>query len=309
LLAWRAWGQSRPQAEISQLDLSLLDGLLTPTDLFFLREHFPAPEVSIHGWKLSLGETDLTLDALMQQPRRSLTATLECAENPVGGGLVSTAEWAGTPLGPLLEKAQVRGPLVRLTGADGFTRTLPRHKAMHPDTLLAWAMNGERLPANHGFPLRALVPGWYGMESVKWLRSVEGTDLEDRSPSYRRRVRSLLAGERVTDPVREIQPKSVFSRPMDGAILSGRRFVMRGAAWGGPGPVHVSADGGRTWASARLDESKPYTWALWEWEWKIPQAGEFELVVRAAGQPPERASDRADEYEQNAWQRLQVVVR
>jgi DMSO/TMAO reductase YedYZ molybdopterin-dependent catalytic subunit len=291
------------------LDLSLIDGLLTPTDLFFVREHSPAPEISIHGWKLAVGDTSLSLDDLMGQPRRTLTATLECAENPVGGGLVSTAEWTGTPLGPLLEKAQIRGPLVRITGADGFSRTLPRDKAMHPDTLLAWAMNGERLPPNHGFPLRSLVPGWYGMESVKWLRSVEGTDLEDRSNSYRRRVRSLLAGERVAEPVREIQVKSVFSRPLDGAILSGRRFVVRGAAWGSAGAVAVSTDGGRTWASARTSESKPYTWTLWEWEWKIPQAGEYELVVRAAGQPAERAPDRADDYEQNAWQRVRVVVR
>ena len=309
MLAGGVWAQSRPQAEISQLDLSLIDDVLTPNDLFFIREHFPAPAVSIHAWKLAVGEASVGLDDLMQQPRKILTATIECAENPVGGGLVSTAEWTGASLGPLLEKARLRGRFVRLTGADSFARTLPLEKAMHPDTLLAWAMNGERLPAAHGFPVRAIVPGWYGMESVKWLRSVEGTDQEDTSTAYRRRVRSLLAGMRVTEPVRAMQVKSVFSRPLDGAILVGRRFVMRGAAWGGEGGVEVSTDGGKTWAGAQVGKAKPYTWGLWEWDWKIPRAGEYELVVRAAGQPAERASERVDEYEQNAWQRARVVVK
>lgn len=314
-----AWGQSKPQAETSEFDLSLLDQWLTPQDLFFVREHFPAPAVSVHGWKLSVaGAVDapfeILYDDLVQQERRVLPATLECAENPVGGGLVSTAEWTGVSLASLVEKARPRpeGRFVRLTGADGFTRTLPLAKALHADTLVAWGMNGNKLPGNHGFPLRALVPGWYGMSSVKWLRAVEVTDREDTSEAYRRRLRSLLAGVRVAEPVGAVEVKSVFSRPLEGAILTGRRFVVRGAAWAGEKQVQtveVSADGGKSWGRAGLGKAVPYTWVLWEYEWKIPGAGEYELVVRADGQPSERASERADEYEQNSWQRIRVTVK
>ena len=314
-----AWGQSKPQAETSEFDLSLLDQWLTPQDLFFVREHFPAPAVSVHGWKLSVaGAVDapfeILYDDLVQQERRVLPATLECAENPVGGGLVSTAEWTGVSLASLVAKARLRpeGRFLRLTGADGFTRTLPLAKALHADTLVVWSMNGNKLPGNHGFPLRAIVPGWYGMSSVKWLRTVEVTDREDTSEAYRRRLRSLLAGVRVAEPVGAVAVKSVFSRPLEGAILTGRRFVVRGAAWAGEKPVQavdVSADGGKSWGRAGLGKPVPYTWALWEYEWKIPAAGDYELVVRADGQPGERAPDRVDEYEQNSWQRIRVTVK
>lgn len=314
-----AWGQSKPQAETSQFDLSLLDDWLTPTDLFFVREHFPAPAVTIHGWKLSVGGAveapfEIPYDDLVRLERKVLPVTLECAENPVGGGLVSTAEWAGVSLKPFVERARPRaeGRFVRLTGADGFSRSIPLDKAIAADTLVAWSMNGNKLAGNHGFPWRAIVPGWYGMSSVKWLRSVEVTDREDPSEAYRRRVRSLLAGVRVAEPVQEMLVKSVFSRPVEGAILTGRRFRVRGAAWGGPSPVQsveVSTDGGKAWGRAGLGKPVPYAWTFWEHEWKIPGAGEYELVVRAGGQPPERASDRVDQYEQNGWQRIRVAVR
>jgi len=314
-----AWGQSKPPAETSEFDLSLLDDWLTPHDLFFVREHFPAPAVSVHGWKLSVGGAvdapfEIPYDDLVQQERRVLPATLECAENPVGGGLVSTAEWTGVSLASLVEKARPRpeGRYVRLTGADGFTRTLPLAKALHPDTLVVWGMNGNKLPGNHGFPLRAIVPGWYGMSSVKWLRVVDLTDREDTSEAYRRRLRSLLAGVRVAEPVGAVEVKSVFSRPLEAAILTGRRFVARGAAWAGEKPVQtveVSTDGGKSWGRAGLGKPVPYTWVLWEYEWKIPGAGDYELVVRADGQPAERASERVDEYEQNVWQRIRVTVK
>lgn len=324
LLGWAAWAQTRPSAETIQFDLSLLDGPLTPSDLFFVREHFAAPAVSIHGWKLSVGGAveapfELGYEDLQRQARRVLTATIECAENPVGGGLVSTAEWTGTALGALLAKARPRPEcrFVRLAGADGFARTIPMEKATHPDTVLAWAMNGDRLPEPHGFPVRAVVPGWYGMDAVKWLRSVDVTERQDASEAYRRKVRSLLAGVRLAEPVQAVAVKSVFSRPLDGAILAGRRFVLRGAAWAGENrvaAVEISTDGGKSWSPARLTESKPYTWSLWEQEWKIPGSGEHRLMVRARDdqgreQPAERAAERVDDYEWNTWQAVRVVVK
>lgn len=328
---------SRP-GEISAFDLSLLDECLTPNDLFFLRTHFPAPSIAADQWKLQFtgavaNPFTLSYEELLQQPRQTLAATLECAENPIGGGLVSHAEWVGVSMAKMLERAQPSGGarFAGLRGSDAdaggasYLRILPLEKALHPDTLLAHRMNGARLPAEHGFPLRAVIPGWYGMDSVKWLRSVEVLRDDDAGLSMRadyvRKVRSLLTGTSTEGPVREIRVKSVFARPMDGAILTGRRFVARGAAWAGENRVRgveVSVDAGKTWQAARLSASacvgpRPYAWALWEYDWKIPGPGKYDLAVRATDdkgrvQSAERPSDRLDPYEWDAWQQISVKV-
>jgi DMSO/TMAO reductase YedYZ molybdopterin-dependent catalytic subunit len=315
------------EAESSSFDLSLLDDPTVPAELFFVREHFPAPNTSSAGWKLTIGGAvdkpfDVSYDELTAQPRKTLPVTLECAENGVGGGLVSHAEWTGVPLASLLQRGHghAEANFVRLSGADGFSRNLPMEKAMHPDSLIVYSMNGEKLPVNHGFPLRAVIPGWYGMDSVKWLRSIEvrredESMLSLRAP-YVRMVRSLFAGGRPSGPVDAIQVKSLFSRPVDGALLTRRRFIVRGAAWAGLHrirEVEVSTDGLKTWSKAQLGEQRPYSWVLWSLDWTIPGPGRYDLVVRASDdaghtQLDERAADRADGYEMNAPQRIQVTV-
>jgi DMSO/TMAO reductase YedYZ molybdopterin-dependent catalytic subunit len=210
---------------------------------------------------------------------------------------------------------------VRLTGADGYYREIPLAKAMHSTTLLALQMNGEKLSPAHGFPLRALVPGWYGMDSVKWLRRIELRADEDptlpQAFRYRRQVRSLLAGARETEPVTTINVKSAFSRPLDGAVLVGRRFTIRGVAWAGEhriAKVELSLDGGKTWRAAVVSsKAEPYTWTQWQHDWMISKAGDYELVARATDdsgrvQPAQRQSDRADPYELNACQLVHVRV-
>jgi DMSO/TMAO reductase YedYZ molybdopterin-dependent catalytic subunit len=311
--------------ENSSFDLSLLDEGATPNALFFVREHFPAPSISPTGWKLSVGGKVARLmeignEELAARASRTLEATLECAENPVGGGFVSHAVWTGVSLGALLEAAKPDGEVgsVRLSGADGFARVIPIAKAMHPDTMLALTMNGQKLPINHGFPVRALIPGWYGMDSVKWLRSIDAVAGEPPpSQEYTREVRSLLLGRQRTEPVREMSVKSAFSRPLDGANLVGRRFLLRGAAWAGENRVRqvdVSTDGGRSWQTARLaDEPRAYTWVRWSAEWKIPGPGSYELLVKAIDdkgreQPAERPSNRIDDYEWNHLQSVRVTV-
>src|SRR5205823_8775129 len=144
------------------------------------------------------------------------------------------------------------------------------------DTLIAHQMNGEKLPANHGFPLRAVIPGWYGMDSVKWLRAVDVLTGERPEQGYTRQVRSLLAGTRPAGSVTTMNVKSAFSRPMDGAILSSRRFVVRGAAWAGENRirrVELSYDGGKSWQPARLlSDPQPYAWVHWSHDWTIRAA-------------------------------------
>lgn len=326
------------KAETSSFDFSLLDDWLNPNDLFFIREHFPAPAPAPSQWRLSIGGAaanpfDVTYDELLQQPRKSLAVTLECAENPVGGGLVGNAEWTGVSLALLLEKARPfpSAGFVRLSGADRdptggayYARTIPLSKALHADTLLAHRMNGEKLPDAHGFSLRAVVPGWYGMDSVKWLQKIElltkrGKDTVPEH-SYLRRVQ-LPTGQVATEPVTAMNVKAVFSRPLDGAILVGRRFVVRGAAWAGENRVErveVSTDGGHAWQEALVNTpgqagSQAYSWVFWEFEWRIPASGRYELVVRATDelgrtQPAIRPAGKLDEYEETAYQRVQCTL-
>jgi DMSO/TMAO reductase YedYZ molybdopterin-dependent catalytic subunit len=311
-------------AEVSNFDFSLLDEGPTPADLFFVREHFPPPSVSSADWKLSIrgavsAPVEISFDELAALPHRLLPVTVECAENPAAGGLISHAEWSGVSLASLLEKARpgVDARFVRLSGADGFARSIPLAKAMHTDTLLAHQMNGEKLSVKHGFPLRAVVPGWYGMDSIKWLRGIEVLAGEPPEQGYQRQVRSLLTGTQPAGPVTAMNVKSAFSRPLDGAILAGKHFTVRGAAWAGENrvrQVEVSLDGGRSWQPARLlSPPRPYNWVYWAYEWKIKSAGEYELSVRAADdqgrqQPSARASERVDAYESNPSQIVKVTV-
>jgi DMSO/TMAO reductase YedYZ molybdopterin-dependent catalytic subunit len=324
-LAAAAWGQ---QPEVSAFDLSLLDDWLTPVESFFVREHFPAPKVSAHGWTLQLGgavvaATEIPYEELVREPRKALPVTLECAENPVGGGLVSHAEWTGVTLDSLLERAQPlsEARAVRFVAADGYARSIPLAKARHADTLIAHGMNGERLPQKHGFPLRAIVPGWYGMDAVKWLQRIELLTAEEDNPSmardYVRRTRSLVLGVRPAGRVSAMSVKAAFSRPLEGAIVVGRQFTVRGAAWAGENrvrSVEVSLDGGTSWGPARLlSEPLPYAWVQWTYDWKVTQPGIHALTVRATddsgrSQPAQRARERADEYEHDSWQTVRVMV-
>jgi hypothetical protein len=155
------------------------------------------------------------------------------------------------------------------------------------------------------------------VDSVKWLRSIDVLEGEPPPQEYEREEQSLLLGRRRIGPVTAMNVKSTFSRPLDGAILFGRRFTIRGAAWAGENRVQrveVSVDGGTSWQAARLDsEAKPYAWVRWSYEWKIPDRGSYELVVTATDdrgreQPAIRPSSRVDEAEQNQRQSIQVTV-
>lgn len=307
---------AQQKAEVIPLDLSLAGDLAVPNELFYIREHNPQPEgLTASAWKLTVAGRDFTVDDITTKPSKLLPVTLECAENPPGGGLVSHADWTGVPLADLLPP-NAKAAAVRLTSADGFSRILPIAKALHPDTLIAYQMNGEKLPAAHGFPLRAIVPGWYGMDSVKWLRSIDLLEAAEPNRDYIRQEKSLF-GTRATDPVTAIKIKSVFTRPQEAAILTKRRFTLRGLAWAGEdrvAKVEVSVDGAATWQPATLAPNQPkYTWAAWSFDWKFTRPGEYSLAVRATDekgnlQPNQRPANRADAYEQNTWHSIKVTA-
>ena len=335
-----------------EMPFSSLDGFITPNESFYVRCHFPIPEISVNEWRLKIeGEVEapfeLNYDDLRRMESRTITATLECAGNnriflepkakgvQWGLGAVGNAAWTGVPLAALLERARPRaGALeVILEGADegevdktptpagkiSFCRSLPLEKA-RADVLLAYEMNGEALSATHGFPLRAIVPGWYAMASVKWLRRIIVT-----SKPFNGYYQSLdytfwdRSGALPTlAPLTEQQTKAEIARPESGETIAiNVVYRVLGAAWSGAGEitrVEISCDSGRVWNEAKLlGEPVKNAWRLWEYQWRPTVAGRQTLMARATDsggfvQPVERGGDRGT-YMINHLLPVEVEVR
>jgi DMSO/TMAO reductase YedYZ molybdopterin-dependent catalytic subunit len=318
---------------IEEFDFTTLRDAITPEGDFYIRDHFPAPRLASRAWRLRitghvLSALELTYADIVRQPARNMVVTLECAGNAVGAGGVSTAEWTGIPLGKLLQQAGLRSQAkhIRLIGADGdrgpgfFSRSIPLEKALHPDTMLAFRMNGAQLPVEHGYPLRAIVPGWYAMDSVKWLVQIQVLDREDTSPFMTQQYVSLrlqaVGSERA--PVTRMQVKSQIAWPPDRALLIAGQYFVRGAAWAGENKValvEVSTNGGQDWAAASLENSPAqYAWVLWKYPWDAQKRGEYRISVRATDekgktQPAARDPVRVDAYELNWRQSVACTVR
>ena len=309
---------ARPQD--LETPVNLLTSWITPNDLFYVRSHFYTPTIDEARWVLQVdGDVatplTLTLDDIMRMPQRTLPVTLECAGNGRGNyeprvagvqwrkGAVGTARWTGVPLADVLKRAGRRpsGTFIWFDGADiglgrapDFIRSLPLDKAIHRDTLLAYEMNGERLPIAHGFPLRVVVPGWEGAYNVKWVTRITVSDREHPGPfvsaSYRVPRWPVMPGAKVdaadTVPIRGLVVKSIITSPLDGAnLLPGRATMITGFAWGGEydiRTVDVSSDGGRTWAAARLGQERaPYAWRQFTLPWGPDHPGSRMLLSRA----------------------------
>jgi DMSO/TMAO reductase YedYZ molybdopterin-dependent catalytic subunit len=323
-----------------EFPIATLNTFITPTPQFYVRSHFALPTVDVNTWRLRVeGEVerplDLSLDEIRRLPTRTVTAVMECSGNsrvfvtprPAGvlwemGG-VGNAEWTGVSLAAVLDRAGVRAGAVEviLEGADGgelrefpspfqtpgriaYARSLPLRKARQPEVLLAYRMNGADLTASHGHPLRAVVPGWYGMAAVKWLTRLVVTDcpfqgyFQTLEYAYFERQH----GHPNLVPVTEMQVKALIARPMlDEIVPTGRPYRVHGAAWTGESEVsgvEVSTDSGQTWGVARLLEpTSPHAWRLWEFTWANPRAGRQTLLARATDrrgrtQPMERDHDR-----------------
>jgi DMSO/TMAO reductase YedYZ molybdopterin-dependent catalytic subunit len=321
-----------------EFPFAALDGLITPDNLFYVRNHFPVPRINVAEWRLTISgaveqHVELSYDELRKLPPRTVMATLECAGNSRvylvpkvrgtawGQGAVSNAEWTGVPLSLLLENAGIKSSAVDvvLEGADRgevkddpispgpihFARSLPLAKAMQDEVLIAYKMNGNDLSPEHGYPVRAVVPGWYGMASVKWLTRIIVTDHEFQGywqtleyVSWRRE--NDLP---VLEPLGEAQVKSQISRPTAyESVRAGTPHLVRGAAWSGESTVarvELSCDGGQSWHEVELtDDAIPFAWRRWEYLWSVPQTrGRLSLMVRATDekgnvQPDHRDPDR-----------------
>jgi DMSO/TMAO reductase YedYZ molybdopterin-dependent catalytic subunit len=331
------------------MPLEALRESITPLGLHYLLIHFDIPSVDPCTWALTIGgrvrrPLQLTLDEVLAKPRTTLAVTLECAGNGrarlsprplsqpwlVEG--VSTAEWTGTRLGPILEEAGLfdRTGDVVFTGIDRgvqggieqqYERSLHIAEAMRDEVIVAYQINGQPLPPQHGFPLRLIVPGWYGMAHVKWLRSI--TVIDGRFQGYQQAVayHSRHSEEDVSTPVTRMLPRALMIPPGIPDFMSRTRFLapspllLEGRAWSGYASVtnvEVSIDGGNRWASARLGEGiSAYAWRPWSYEWDA-SIGEYELAVRASDAAgnvqPTSQNWNYEGVQNNAVQRVRVVV-
>ena len=326
------------------------DSWLTPVSHFFVRNHMHEPvELNAEDWRLSVGgEVDkpgtFSLRELAKLPTHSVVSTLECAGNGRGfyrpqvpgiqwqKGAVSTARFSGTRLADILHRAGVKssGKHVMFRGFDEvpgkvppFIRSIPIEKALDSDTLIATHMNGSPLTKHHGFPARALVPGWIGAASCKWLAEIKILESEFvgnfMSPGYRFPNQMVKPGESVkpedTHVVTGLNVKSVISGPLEGSSVKSGSVTVHGAAWAGEADivkVEISIDGGSTWNPAALGrEQSRYAWRLWAYAWSA-KGGDYVIQSRATDshgrvQPAEAAWNPSG-YLYNAIDQVKIHV-
>jgi len=323
---------------------------ITPVNHFYVRNHmFEPASFELNDWRINLGgevtsPATFTIADLHALPRHTVVNTLECAGNgrsfqrpqvpgiQWGKGTVGNARFRGPRLRDILQKAELKttGKHVMFHGADTvpgkvppFTRSIPIEKAMDENTLLATHMNDEPLSENHGFPVRALVPGWVGAASCKWLTEIKVLDKEFEGnfmkPGYRFPNHPGKPGEAInpddTHPLTSLVVKSLIALP-DDARLAGRSHKIQGTAWAGEADVvkvEISTDGGSTWKSAKLGHEKAkYAWRMWSFSWKAPESGDYTILSRATDSQghtqPATAVWNPSGYFYNAYDQVKVHV-
>lgn len=326
------------EPENLEFPFAALNSFVTENEQFFVRSHFPVPKLDAQSWRLKIEglverPCEISYDELMGMTTRPVLATIECAGNgriflspKVEGlqwelGAVGNSEWAGVPLAAVLARAGVRAGAMEVVfeGADcgklakppspgniHFANSIPLAKALSPDVLLAHTMNGEPLTPSHGFPLRVVVPGWYGMVSVKWLTRIVVTD--QAFHGYFKTADYTVWEQRDGLPmqllsVTEAEVKAQIARPVSREVVPANEdYRIYGAAWAGEADVtrvDLSVDGGATWQAARLlGEAQRYAWRFWEYRWRTPaQGGRHTLMARATDsrgrvQPMQRDAHR-----------------
>ena len=291
------------------LDWTELDSFITPNDKFFNVSHYGKPKVDLATWTLEIsGLVDnplmLTIEDIKARPKQDVTFTLECSGNhgfPTFTGAIGNAKWGGTPLAPILKEAgiQEKGIEVIFFGHDSgteevrkvkmrqnFARSMSVEDALQDTHLLCYEMNGEPLPDGNGAPLRLIVPGWYGIACVKWLKRIEVRDTRFMGRFMGRdyvtiRKETRPDGEEVwmETSVGKTQLKSLAAK----VTHIGDEYRIYGAAWGAPiQKVEVSIDGG-PWQKVTIDpeEDSEFAWKIWHLKWDNPPKGEHTIVSRA----------------------------
>jgi sulfite oxidase len=324
---------------------------LTPVSHFYVRNHMIEPaKIDASEWKLNVGgevekPSSLSIDQLARLEQHSVINTLECAGNgrafhypKVPGiqwerGAVGNASFSGPRLADILRRAGVKptGKHVMFRGFDEapgsvpqFIRSIPIEKALDPDTLVATHMNNAPLAVHHGFPARALVPGWIGAASCKWLAEIKVLNSEFvgnfMKPGYRYPNHAVSPGAAVnpddTHPLTALAVKSMIAAPVEAAKLKAGSVRISGVAWAGEADIvrlDISVDGGQTWSPASLAKDQAhYAWRLWTFDWKPVVAAAYTIMSRATDSSgrvqPESAAWNPSGYLYNAIDRVKVYV-
>jgi DMSO/TMAO reductase YedYZ molybdopterin-dependent catalytic subunit len=285
------------------LPIEMLRHDITPVGMHYMLTHFDIPDVDAGVWRLAIGglvaePATLSLDELRAMPAVTLAVTLECAGNgrtllaprpanqPWGLEAVSTAEWTGVPLRDVVGPTAVRAETVEFVflGADEGTQGGVRHRfgrslalsdALRPEVLLAYAMNGRPLEPQHGAPVRLVVPGWYGMASVKWLTTIEAVAEPFAGYQQVRSYNIRQAPEDPGEPITRIKVRALMvppgrpDFPSLARVVDAGRVVVRGRAWSGEAPiarVELGVDG--SWVEARLEDPVgAFAWSAWSCDW------------------------------------------
>jgi DMSO/TMAO reductase YedYZ molybdopterin-dependent catalytic subunit len=334
------------------MPLEALRWPVTPVGLHYLLTHYDVPLVDPDDWRLEIGglvERPMTIDLarLRSMPSTSVTVTMECAGNGRAGldprplsqpwlvEAVGTATWTGVPLVRLLDEVGVAADAVELVfeGLDrgvendieqSYERSLPVAEARREEVLVVFEMNGAPLLPQHGFPVRLVTPGWYGMTNVKWLTRIRAVAEPftgyQNDWAYRWRTEAEEPGV----PLDRIRPRSLVLPPGIPEYFTRRRLVepgpcpLEGRAWSGRAPIEtvwVSTDGGTTWAEAEVEPPSlgPWAWQRWQFEWSDATPGIHEICCRcrdeAGNEQPLAAEWNLGGYTNNAPHRVTVAVR
>ena len=268
---------------------------LTPNDKFYrIDTNIIVPSVDANTWRLNIrglvknGPMQFTYDEIRTMTSVSEYATLECISDKIQGDLISTAHWKGVPLKSILEKAEVLPEAIYVVFrcADGYDVGIPLDRGLMEGTILAYEMNGVPLPTEHGFPVRAIVPGLYGMMNAKWITDIELVDKVyegfwqrrgwANNAKYQTRSKIVLPGDALRNRFEALSANIATpgsKSPIAGLAFAGDRGISK---------VEVSTDGGNTWMTASLkDPISRNSWVLWALEWIPQNKGKYNVVVRA----------------------------
>jgi DMSO/TMAO reductase YedYZ molybdopterin-dependent catalytic subunit len=335
--------------EIQETPVSFVREDKTPAHLFYLRNHFNYPHLTVSAYFLPVNGLVRTprifsIQKIMSLPAKKLKMTLECSgdkrsffQPKVFGeqwekGAISQGYWKGISLKALLQYTGVSEQAVEVVveGYDygerkdidkvvHYARSLPIEKALHEDTLIAYEYNGHPIPFKHGFPLRLIVPGWYAMSSVKWIKQITVVGRPFQGPfqsiDYVYYPHAEHDGGKF--PVTTMNVNSTIQQPLNMDILQTGTYLIRGIAWTGEGvvtKVEISVDGGSTWRKASLVAKRkhPYSWIPWTYEWKAEEKGEYTILSRAADSAgriqPLQAFWNRKGYGYNAADKIRVKI-
>ncbi|MRX71250.1 molybdopterin-dependent oxidoreductase [Bacillus lacus] len=312
-LTTRSLVPENQESPISFLRTSAVD-----SSLFYKRNHFSYPHLSYSSYWIPISglvETPLLLSMqdILQLPSKTIEVVLECAGNKrsflrpkVFGeqwekGAISQGFWKGVPLRTLLQLAGVKqgakevviegydaGKRTDIDGVFSYTRSLPIEKALHPDSILAYEYNQKPIPYKHGYPLRLIVPQWYAMASVKWVRQIKVISTAFTGPFQTKDYVYYPHKENDEDafPVTFMHVNSTIQAPADREILKTGKHTVKGIAWTGIGQVEkveISLDGGKTWLPAELSPAGDhgYSWRFWTFDWYASEKGEYAILSKA----------------------------